>query len=122
MWAFKESYLKSGLFLILCLTAELSLAGSYSTYERSGAVDTSVNATNQKGFDCARSVGKSYFLTKLPICFSTEFGKAGLLKDEHVGQYKLVIVIDKNSQNTVYQVDPSTDEKSMLVQTVINLD
>ena len=106
---------------LLLLTASHSIAESSTTYERSGSVNTSVNATSQEGFDCAKTAGKSYLLSELPVYFSTEFGKAGLLTGEHVGRFRLAIAIDQNSKIIGYQVAPNTDEASLLVQTVINL-
>ena len=109
------------LLIALFLTASFSIAESKNTYERSGSVNTSVNATNQEGFDCAKTSGRSYLLRELPVYFSTEFGKAGLLRAEHVGKYKLAIIINKNSKIVGYQVAPNTKEKSLLVQTIINM-
>ena len=109
------------LFLLLLVISH-SVAESDTSYERTGSVNTSVNATSRDGFDCAMSSGKSYLLTELPVYFSSEFGKAGLLRDEYVGKYRLALVIDENSNIIGYQVAPNTDENSLLVQTVINLD
>ncbi len=109
------------LLITLFFTASLSLAESKNTYERAGSVNTSVNATNQEGFDCAKKSGKSYLLRELPVYFSSEFGKAGLLRAEYIGQYKLAIVINKNSKIVGYQIAPNTKEKSLLVQTIINM-
>ena len=107
--------------MALFLIASLSIAETKNTYERSGSVNTSVNATNQEGFDCAKKSGKSYLLRELPTYFSTEFGKAGLLSAEHAGQYRLAIVINKNSEIVGFQIAPNTNEESLLVQTIINM-
>lgn len=109
------------LLIVLFLTTSLSVAEGQSTYEHSGSVSTSVNATSQEGFDCAKNAGKGYLLKELPVYFSTEFGKAGLLKSKHVGQYKLAIIINKTSEIVGYQVAQNTKEKSLLVQTIINM-
>ena len=99
----------------------LSQAQSNEVGQHSGSINTSINATNQVGFDCASSNAKSYLLSKLPIFFSTEFGKAGLLNRKYAGQYSLVLVINGNSEITGYQALDGTDENSLLVQTILNL-
>ncbi|MBQ0712678.1 MAG: hypothetical protein KBT53_06940 [Porticoccus sp.] len=109
------------LFVILYLAACHAIAQSDIAYERSGSVSTSVNATSQEGFDCATAAGKTYLLYELPVFFSTEFGKAGLLTKEYVGQYRLALIIDESSKITGYQVGPNIDKNSHLVQTILNL-
>ena len=109
------------LITALFFAASLSIAETKNSFERTGSVNTSVNATNQEGFDCAKKSGKSYLLRELPTYFLTEFGKAGLLRAEHVGLYRLAIVINKNSEIIGYQVAPNTKEESLLVQTIINM-
>ncbi len=113
--------MRIALLIALFLAASFSIAESKNTYKHSGSVNTSVNATNQEGFDCAKKSGKSYLLRELPVYFSTEFGKAGLLRAEHVGKYKLAIVINKNSEIVGYKVALNTKEESLLVQTIINM-
>lgn len=109
------------LIIALLLTANVSIAEIKRTYKHSGSVETTVNATNQEGFDCAKQSGKSYLLRELPAYFSTEFGKVGLLRGEHVGQYKLAIVINERSEIVGYKISPDTKEESLLVQTIINM-
>lgn len=103
------------------MIASHAFAETDATYEYSGTLNTSVNATSKEGFECATSAGKEYLLSELPVFFSSEFGRAGLLKQEHAGQYKLALVIDENSNITGYQVATNTDENSPLVKTILNL-
>ncbi|RXJ65950.1 hypothetical protein CS022_24670 [Veronia nyctiphanis] len=106
-------------FGMLLLTACYSVAENLDSYERSGSLDMSVAATSKEGFECN---AKAYLLSKLPIFFTKEFSKAGLLRESYVGQYKLALVIDEQSNIVGYQTAPGTDEQSLLVQTVITLD
>jgi hypothetical protein len=107
-------------FILFVVTSHV-LAESDIAYEHSGSLNTSVNATSQEGFNCATSTGKTYLLSELPVFFSMEFGRAGLLRAEHAGQYKLALVIDEASNISGYQVAAGTDENSLLVQTILNL-
>lgn len=103
------------------MVASHVVAESDVRYEHSGSLNTAVNAISKEGFHCATSAGKAYLLSELPVFFSTEFGKAGLLRGEHAGQYKLALVIDESSTIIGYQVAANTDEYSLLVQTILNL-
>ena len=108
------------LLFVSLLAACQSMAGSDTDHENSGSVSTSVNATSQEGFDCASSKGEAYLLSEVPVFFSSEFAEAGLLEEEHVGQYTLALVIDENSNIIGYQAGEGTDESSLLVQTILN--
>jgi hypothetical protein len=111
------------LFVVLFSLASIQvLADDNRDLKRGGYIETSVDATDKEGFECGMSVGENYLLYQLPIFFSTEFGKAGLLRKEHVGQYKLALVIDFNSKITGYKLDPNTKEDSLLVKTILNLE
>ncbi|MDN3650827.1 hypothetical protein QWZ13_18120 [Reinekea marina] len=44
-----------------------------------------------------------------------------MLTHEHIGQYKLALVVDKRAVITGYQLAANTDEDSLLVQTILNL-
>ena|GEM_PF-1608249 len=113
--------MRSTIFCIFILVATHVMAENDIAYEHSGTVGTSVTATSQEGFNCAKAAGKVYLLSELPVFFSAEFGKAGLLRKEHSGKYKLALVIDENSDIIGYQVAENTDKNSLLVKTILNL-
>jgi hypothetical protein len=87
----------------------------------SGSVTTSVNALSKEGFGCATGKAKPFLLSTLPKFFSSEFGRAGLLMGKDNGKYKIALVLDVNSKLAGYQVGENTDEKSNVVQSVLNI-
>lgn len=86
----------------ICILLFLLLSGSILADEAeitnySGRVTFSVNAVDQLGYDCSIQHAQHYLLTEVPLFFSSEFAKHGLLFGQDIGTYRIALLIDENS-------------------------
>lgn len=108
-----------GILLSLLLSGGV-LADEPDIINYSGRVTFSINAADQLGYDCSIQHGQHYLLTEIPLFFSSEFAKHGLLFGQDAGTYRIALIIDENSIIRGHKT-LGTDENSRVVQTILKL-